>query len=74
MSVTKPTGKPEPLDDEPVVALALVVPLDAGALLVVVVLLLLPHAASPRASAARATAKRPAGLILPITTSPFAQH
>jgi hypothetical protein len=38
---------------------------------VVELLLLLPHAASPRASAARATERGPTGLILPITTISF---
>jgi hypothetical protein len=65
---------PEPLDDEPVVALVAVVPVAAGAALdVLVLLLLLPHAASPIASAAEARATRPTGLILPVTRSPFRQ-
>jgi hypothetical protein len=73
MSVTRPTGKPEPLDDPLVV---LVVPLAAAppvpvVVVVVVVLLLLPHAASPRASAAVARATRPIGLILPVTCISF---
>jgi hypothetical protein len=37
-------------------------------------LLLLPHAATPTASAARATARRPTGLILPVTASPFPRY
>jgi hypothetical protein len=74
MSVTKPTLKPEPLDE------VLVVPLAAGAaalveLLVValLVLLLLPHAASPRATAKTRTA-RTERLILPVTASPFHRY
>jgi hypothetical protein len=77
MSVTKPTLKPDPLDDVPPLA-AVVVLLDAavllaalGLLLLLLLLLLLPHAASPRASTTTASAPRPDGLILPDTTSPF---
>jgi hypothetical protein len=72
MSVTKPTLKPEPLEDELVAvvllaAAVLVVPAAAALLLL---LLLLPHAASPRATAAIKRA-RPARLVLPVTRSPF---
>lgn len=75
MSVTNPTLKPEPLDDDPPDA-ALVVLVDADApplagVELVVLLLLLPHAASPRASAAVARATRPTGLILPVTLISF---
>lgn len=76
MSVTRPTLKPDPLDDVPPLA-AVVVLLDAAVLLaalgllLLLLLLLLPHAASPRASTAAASAPRPNGLILPDTTSPF---
>jgi hypothetical protein len=72
MSVTRPTLK-LPLLDEPPEALVLVALVDAAAPplplapVVVVVLLLLPHAVSPRASAAVARATRPTGLILPVT-------
>ncbi len=74
MSVTKPTLSFVPLLDE----LAVLVLLDAAALpplelLELLLLLLLPHAASPRASAAVARATRPTGLILPVTSSPFRQ-
>jgi hypothetical protein len=63
MSVTNPTFMPlalEPLDDvlEPV--------------LVLLLLLLLPHAAMPMASAAVASPTNPESLIrLPVTRSPF---
>jgi hypothetical protein len=70
MSVTKPTLKPEPLEDEPVLLLVLLL-LGAAALppleLLLLLLLLLPHAASPRTSTAVARATRPTGLILPVT-------
>jgi hypothetical protein len=76
MSVTKPTGKPEPLAAALVVLLLLLL-LGAAALLEVLLLLLLllllPHAASPRASTAVARALRPTGLIRPVTRSPFHQ-
>jgi hypothetical protein len=76
MSVTKPTLKPELLDDAPPDELV-VLPDAAGALpllelvLLLLLLLLLPHAASPSASTAVARASRPEGLILPDTRSPF---
>jgi hypothetical protein len=75
MSVTRPTGKPEPLAAALVVLLLLLL-LGAAALLEVLLLLLLlllPHAASPRASTAVARALRPTGLIRPVTRSPFHQ-
>jgi hypothetical protein len=65
---------PEPLDDALVLVVALVALAVAAAPplpVVVVVLLLLPHAASPRARAAKATARGPTGLILPVTTISF---
>jgi hypothetical protein len=74
MSVTRPTLKPEPLDDELVVLLlaaAVLLVGAAAAVLELLLLLLLPHAASPRASTTTASAPRPDGLILPDTTSPF---
>jgi hypothetical protein len=60
---------PPPLDE---LLAAVEVLLDAGAppLLLVLeleLLLLLPHAASPRASAAVTRVTRPTGLILPLT-------
>jgi hypothetical protein len=61
---------PPPLDE---LLAAVEVLLDAGAppLLLLVLelelLLLLPHAASPRASAAVTRVTRPTGLILPLT-------
>ena len=74
MSVTKPTFMPDPLDDP--LDDALVVLLDAAPPLAVVVellvlLLLLPHAASPSASTPVARATRLRSLILPVTVSPF---
>jgi hypothetical protein len=69
VSVTNPTLKfPPPLDELVVLleAPALPAPLELALLL-----LLLPHAASPRASAAVARATGPESLILPVTTSPF---
>jgi len=77
MSVTRPTLKPEPLDDAPPDELVVVLLVVAAALpppeLVVplLLLLLLPHAASPRANTAAASAHRPDGLILPDTTVSF---
>jgi hypothetical protein len=75
MSVTKPTPKVPPLDDALAAVLLLVVALllAAGALLEVAVLLelLLPHAASPRASAPVAIATRLRSLILPINCVSF---
>jgi hypothetical protein len=77
MSVTKPTLKPEPLDDALVVLLVGAAALPPLVLLVelllVVLLLLLPHAASPRANTT-ASAPRPDGLILPDTTISFPQQ
>jgi hypothetical protein len=76
MSVTRPTLKPEPLDDAAdVVALdAPELPLLAVLAELVVLLLLLPHAASPRASVATPRATRPRGLIVPVTASPFPRY
>lgn len=69
MSVTRPTLKPPPLDeldelvDEP--------PLLLELLELVVLLLLLPHAASASVAAITST-DRPKGLnVLPVTGSPF---
>jgi hypothetical protein len=58
---------PEPLDDALVVALLVLLDAAAPPLEVVVLLLLLPHAASPRTRTAVARARRPTGLLLPIT-------
>jgi hypothetical protein len=73
MSVTKPTLKFPP-PDEPLAAVLVLLdaaapPLPLAAVLagVELLLLLLPHAASPRASAAVARVTRPTGLILPVT-------
>ncbi len=75
MSVTTPTFSFVPLLDELVVLLvALVVAAAPPLPVVVVLLLLLPHAASARASTAVARARRPTGLILPVTRSPFRQN
>jgi hypothetical protein len=69
MSVTTPTLIFVPPLDELVVALVLLLLGAAAAppLEVLLLLLLLPHAVSPRASAAVARATRPTGLILPVT-------
>ena len=71
MSVTSPTLKPEPLDDELVVLLLVAAAPPRWLVVLLLLLLLLPHAASPRASAAGARATRPTGLILPITPISF---
>jgi hypothetical protein len=74
MSVTRPTLSFEPLLDELLDVLLLLLldpPAEAPPLELVLLLLLLPHAASPRASTAMAKATRPTGLILPITTVSF---
>lgn len=74
MSVTRPTLKPEPLDEAPPDALVVLLVLGAAALLEVVLLvlllLLLPHAASPRAPAMTRAAKT-MRLILPVTSISF---
>ena len=72
MSVTRPTLKLLPLDE--LLELELVDVLDPPLLaagLLVLLLLLLPHAATTMAIATAATARRPKGLILPDTKSPF---
>jgi hypothetical protein len=71
MSVTKPTPKVPPLDELLLVVALLLALLDAAGALAELVLLLLPHAASPRASAPVQIATRLRSLILPITVSPF---
>jgi hypothetical protein len=68
MSVTSPTLKLLALD-EPELAVLLVPP--AEALPLELLLLLLPHATSPRTSTTAAAAMSPTGLILPFTESPF---
>jgi hypothetical protein len=73
MSVTRPTLKPDPLEDAAVVLVeAAAAPLLV--LLELVLLLLLPHAASPRASVATPRATRLRSLILPVTASPFPRY
>ena len=76
MSVTKPTLKPDPLDEAPPDALVVLLVLGAAAVLEVVLLvlllLLLPHAASPRAPAMTRAAKTKR-LILPVTCISFPQ-
>jgi hypothetical protein len=69
MSVTSPTLKLLALD-EPELAV-LLDPLAELPPELLLLLLLLPHATSPRASATAAIARRPTGLILPFTASPF---
>jgi hypothetical protein len=69
MSVTRPTLKLLPLDELLELEELLDPPLAAA--LLVLLLLLLPHAATTMAIATAATARRPKGLILPDTKSPF---
>lgn len=84
MSVTSPTLKPDPLAavvvgvddvvaDEAVVGVAAGVLelLAAGLPAPLLLLLLLPHAASPPANDAHASATRLARLNLPVTKTPF---
>jgi hypothetical protein len=68
MSVTSPTLKLLPLD-EPELAVVFEPPLLLG--LLVLLLLLLPHAATTIATTTAAASRRPKGLILPDTKSPF---
>jgi hypothetical protein len=69
MSVTKPTLNEPPLDDA--LLEALVVALDAPPALELLLLLLLPHADSTKASAPALIAARRRSLILPFTRSPL---